>query len=109
LVRFSIRFLNGCDAGNYANISPLMDVLFGTYCCPDGEPESFGVQEAMPGGYLGQLAYPFRPRKQSSIALGAVDEAKLQIGRELALEPSPRPDGMAGAESFGDVVRIGRG
>jgi sterol desaturase/sphingolipid hydroxylase (fatty acid hydroxylase superfamily) len=26
------------DAGNYANISPLMDILFGTYRCPDPEP-----------------------------------------------------------------------
>jgi len=25
-------------AGNYANISPLMDILFGTYTCPDKEP-----------------------------------------------------------------------
>ena len=65
MVRFSIRFLNGCDAGNYANISPLMDVLFGTYCCPDGEPESFGVQEAMPRGYVGQIAFPFWPNRQT--------------------------------------------
>ena len=30
------------DAGNYANISPLMDLLFGTYRCPKHEPEAFG-------------------------------------------------------------------
>ena len=28
-------------AGNYANISPLMDLLFGTYTCPEHEPEAF--------------------------------------------------------------------
>lgn len=33
------------DAGNYANISPLMDLLFGTYRCPDHEPETFGIHE----------------------------------------------------------------
>jgi sterol desaturase/sphingolipid hydroxylase (fatty acid hydroxylase superfamily) len=51
------------DAGNYANISPLMDVIFGTYVCPDHEPESFGVSEPMPRGYLGQLLHPFRGRR----------------------------------------------
>lgn len=78
LVRFSIRFLNGCDAGNYANISPVMDVLFGTYCCPDGEPESFGVKEPMPRGYLGQMVYPFynwsRVKKGPQRVQDVVDE-----------------------------------
>src|SRR5262252_2329456 len=36
------------DAGNYANISPLMDILFGTYRCPDHEPEHFGINEPTP-------------------------------------------------------------
>lgn len=47
------------DAGNYANISPLMDILFGTYRCPNHEPERFGVKEPIPRSYLGQLLYPF--------------------------------------------------
>ncbi len=46
-------------AGNYANISPIMDILFGTYRCPDHEPESFGVEEPTPKSYVKQLAYPF--------------------------------------------------
>jgi sterol desaturase/sphingolipid hydroxylase (fatty acid hydroxylase superfamily) len=50
------------EAGNYANVSPVMDLLFGTYRCPDHEPASVGVQEPMPKGYLGLLAYPFRRR-----------------------------------------------
>lgn len=53
------------DAGNYANVSPLMDIMFGTYRCPDHEPESFGVHEPMPKSYLGQLIHPFC-RKQKS-------------------------------------------
>ncbi|MCW1920988.1 sterol desaturase family protein [Luteolibacter arcticus] len=54
------------DAGNYANISPLMDLAFGTYCCPDHEPDAFGVHEEMPRGYLGQMLHPFRRRKRGS-------------------------------------------
>lgn len=50
------------NAGNYANISPLMDVIFGTYKCPDHEPEHFGIHEPIPRSYLGQLIHPFRPR-----------------------------------------------
>lgn len=50
------------EAGNYANISPLMDLLFGTYRCPPREPEAFGVTEPMPRGYMGQLLHPFRGR-----------------------------------------------
>jgi sterol desaturase/sphingolipid hydroxylase (fatty acid hydroxylase superfamily) len=46
-------------SGNYGNVSPLMDLLFGTYRCPDHEPESFGIQETIPSSYLGQLLWPF--------------------------------------------------
>lgn len=51
------------NAGNYANISPLMDIVFGTYRCPDHEPDSFGVKEEFPRSYLGQMLHPFRRRK----------------------------------------------
>jgi sterol desaturase/sphingolipid hydroxylase (fatty acid hydroxylase superfamily) len=53
------------DAGNYANISPLMDLLFGTYRCPDHEPEAFGIHEPIARGYIGQMLHPFRRRKQA--------------------------------------------
>jgi sterol desaturase/sphingolipid hydroxylase (fatty acid hydroxylase superfamily) len=49
-------------AGNYANISPLMDVLFGTYVCPPHEPERFGIDEAFPRSYHGQLLHPLLPK-----------------------------------------------
>lgn len=49
------------NAGNYANISPLMDILFGTYRCPDHEPEAFGISEPIQRSYLGQLIHPFKP------------------------------------------------
>ena len=51
------------DAGNYANISPLMDLLFGTYRCPDHEPESFGIREPISPNYLGQMLHPFWPKR----------------------------------------------
>jgi sterol desaturase/sphingolipid hydroxylase (fatty acid hydroxylase superfamily) len=51
------------DAGNYANISPLMDILFGTYRCPDHEPEHFGLTEPTPKTYLGHMIGPLLPRR----------------------------------------------
>ncbi|GAB5527824.1 MAG: sterol desaturase family protein [Roseivirga sp.] len=48
-------------AGNYANISPLMDILFGTYTCPDHEPKAFGIDEKTPKTYFGQLMEPMLP------------------------------------------------
>lgn len=49
-------------AGNYANLSPIMDVLFRTYRCPDHEPSSFGIEEPVQQSYIGLLWYPFRHR-----------------------------------------------
>lgn len=51
------------DAGNYANISPLMDIIFGTYVCPDHEPDSFGIKEPLPGSYFGQIIQPLIPER----------------------------------------------
>lgn len=50
------------NAGNYANLSPVMDLMFGTYVCPDHEPEEFGIHEPHPKGYLQQLIHPFRSK-----------------------------------------------
>ena len=49
------------DAGNYANISPLMDIIFGTYVCPPKEPDKFGIKEDFPKNYGGQLLKPMVP------------------------------------------------
>jgi sterol desaturase/sphingolipid hydroxylase (fatty acid hydroxylase superfamily) len=46
-------------AGNYANVSPIMDIIFGTYRCPDYEPSTFGIEEPVQQSYLGLLWYPF--------------------------------------------------
>ncbi len=50
-------------AGNYANLSPLMDILFGTFKLPDHEPEQFGVSEPSPSSYVGHLAEPLVPKQ----------------------------------------------
>ncbi len=52
------------DAGNYANISPLMDLIFGTYKCPPHEPEEYGIKEEFPKNYVGQLLEPMLPGKR---------------------------------------------
>ena len=50
---------------NFCLIFPFIDVLFGTYYCPDRMPRSYGlVPAAAPAGaipdrFLGQLGYPF--------------------------------------------------
>jgi sterol desaturase/sphingolipid hydroxylase (fatty acid hydroxylase superfamily) len=52
----------GRDFGNYANICPFMDIIFGTYCCPDHEPEELGLKRPIAHGYLGHLIKPLLPR-----------------------------------------------
>lgn len=59
-------------AGNYANISPLMDILFGTYRCPDHEPEHFGLNEPTPATYLGHMVRPLLPRPRTGPVMPAV-------------------------------------
>lgn len=51
------------DRGNYANLSPLMDILFGTYVCPPQEPEQLGIKEPFPQTYLAQLLQPMLTQK----------------------------------------------
>jgi len=49
------------DAGNYANLAPFLDLLFGTYHCPEHEPEAFGITEPVTQNFVGQLLRPFLP------------------------------------------------
>jgi sterol desaturase/sphingolipid hydroxylase (fatty acid hydroxylase superfamily) len=49
-------------AGNYANLSPLMDLLFGTYRMPDREPDAVGLSEPFPTSYVGQMLRPLGVR-----------------------------------------------
>lgn len=76
-------------AGNYANISPLMDVIFGTYSCPEHEPDQVGVREETPDTYLGQIIEPMVPRnwykKANAIFRG---KTTLKIGEMTEAERS---------------------
>ena len=63
------------DFGNYCNLSPLMDILFGTYYCPDHEPERFGVNEPTPTTYWGYMVHAFLPRGRR----GSAEEAKVAV------------------------------
>jgi sterol desaturase/sphingolipid hydroxylase (fatty acid hydroxylase superfamily) len=48
---------------NFAGELPLLDLLFGTYYLPHNRmPETYGVSEPVPVGYVGQMLYPFRRR-----------------------------------------------
>jgi sterol desaturase/sphingolipid hydroxylase (fatty acid hydroxylase superfamily) len=51
------------DAGNYANLAPWLDRLFGTHVDPPAEPTRLGIEEAHPRGYLALLGWSFRRGK----------------------------------------------
>jgi sterol desaturase/sphingolipid hydroxylase (fatty acid hydroxylase superfamily) len=81
------------DRGNYANVSPLMDLIFGTYVSPPNEPEAFGIQEKFPTSYLGQLLRPLlpdrfwqkmQPRQRTSMML-PTHEAQASDGELIQL------------------------
>ncbi|NUP11710.1 MAG: sterol desaturase family protein [Polyangiaceae bacterium] len=45
---------------NFANLAPYLDLLFGTYHCPEGEETyPLGLVDPWPRGYVAQLLYPF--------------------------------------------------
>lgn len=50
------------DIGNYANISPLMDLVFGTHYSPGHESEGLGIKEKFPQNYIGQMVHPLLPK-----------------------------------------------
>lgn len=47
---------------NFANLSPLMDLLFGTYHDPGHMPERYGIAQRIPHHYVRQLVDPLLPR-----------------------------------------------
>ena len=46
---------------NFANLMPLMDVLFGTYYEPKELPNQYGIPDEIPHNYLRQLIDPIMP------------------------------------------------
>ena len=49
---------------NFANLSPLMDLLFGTYHDPGHMPEKYGISDRVSHNWFAQMVKPFDPRKQ---------------------------------------------
>ncbi len=52
-----------CGRVNFANLSPLMDRLFGTYHDPGEMPTRYGIDEDLAHGYVAQMIEPLRPRR----------------------------------------------
>jgi sterol desaturase/sphingolipid hydroxylase (fatty acid hydroxylase superfamily) len=75
------------DRGNYANISPLMDLIFGTHYAPGHEPEAMGIKEKFPQNYIGQMVQPLLPKKLSK-KLVAARLPKLQKTTAKVAPPS---------------------
>ncbi|MDE0595430.1 MAG: hypothetical protein OSB65_09300 [Roseibacillus sp.] len=48
------------DAGNYANSSPFIGILFGTYPSSDHEPEAFSIHEPISRNCMGQMLHPIK-------------------------------------------------
>lgn len=51
------------DVGNYANLSPIMDLIFGTHYAPNHYPEELGIEEGIEQNYVKQLVEPLLPKK----------------------------------------------
>ena len=60
----------GC---NFANLSPLMDLMFGTYYDPGKEPEEYGIVEPVNRAYWAQIVLPCLPLRDN---LHVVDPQK---------------------------------
>ena len=48
---------------NFANLSPLMDLAFGTYHDPGHHPEDYGIAARVSHGYLAQIIGPVLPKQ----------------------------------------------
>lgn len=70
---------------NFANLSPLMDLLFGTFHDPRGQaPTRFGLDEPSPRSYVGQLAGALLPERAVAAVTAA---ARARWSRRQVLEP----------------------
>lgn len=48
--------------GNFGNLNPLMDLLFGTFVRPPHDPPALGVDTPWPRGFVGLMLHPLRRR-----------------------------------------------
>lgn len=70
---------------NFANLSPLMDLLFGTYHDPGAMPTRYGIPDRIPHGWLEQMIEPLRVRRS---------DLQPAVGRESAM-PQHESSSMA--------------
>jgi sterol desaturase/sphingolipid hydroxylase (fatty acid hydroxylase superfamily) len=49
------------DRGNYGNVSPIMDLIFGTHYQATEYPKTMGIHEEFPKNYVGQIVTPLLP------------------------------------------------
>lgn len=52
---------NSSGKCNFANLSPLMDIIFGTYYDPGKEPEEYGIPQKVNRSYAAQIIEPLLP------------------------------------------------
>ena len=95
----------GRDVGNYANLAPWLDRLFGTYHRPGPPPQALGLDSPMPETYLG-LLWPPHPRTQRACAPSEApgespDESSPDTGPEHA-----RRDGAGDAADQDAAARL---
>jgi sterol desaturase/sphingolipid hydroxylase (fatty acid hydroxylase superfamily) len=50
------------ESVNFGNVSPLMDVIFGTHHDPGHLPEAYGLREPVAGDYLSLMLQPMLPQ-----------------------------------------------
>ena len=55
--------IEGGGRVNFANLSPLLDVLFGTWHDPGRMPDRIGLTEPFARSYLGALVEPLLPQR----------------------------------------------
>jgi sterol desaturase/sphingolipid hydroxylase (fatty acid hydroxylase superfamily) len=76
------------DVGNYANLAPWIDWIFGTYRRAPSEPTDLGIEEPHPRGYFGLLLWPFTGRASP----GVLRPWSSRIRRRAATAPPPPRD-----------------
>jgi len=82
------------DAGNYGNLCPLMDLIFGTHVCPDHEPTRFGINQPTPTTWLGHMIQPLLPKRWRTKSETRSDESETlavlpasDVAKEILAEP----------------------
>lgn len=74
---------------NFANLNPLMDLVFGTYHDPQQYPDRYGVRGAPQRGYLGYLWQPFRSGAPRTVVSPAAPVSRPSRGRSALAPAAP--------------------